>query len=54
VIPVPIPGLKLVYGKQLVEEVLLASQRVIPAALERSGYRFAHGTVGEALAAAVG
>jgi len=54
VIPVPIPGLKLVYGGQLVEEVLLASQRAVPAALDAAGYRFAHATVDEALAAAVG
>jgi uncharacterized protein (TIGR01777 family) len=53
-IPVPIAGLRLVYGRQLVEEMLLASQRVIPAALERAGFRFAHRTVEEALAAAVG
>ncbi|MCU1463564.1 MAG: hypothetical protein JWO37_3639 [Acidimicrobiales bacterium] len=53
-VPVPMAGLRLVYGRQLVEEMLLASQRVIPAALERSGFRFVHRTVDEALAAAVG
>ena len=53
VIPVPIAGVKLVFGKQLVEEMLLASQRVLPAALERSGYRFAHRTVDDALRAAL-
>jgi uncharacterized protein (TIGR01777 family) len=35
---------------EFADEGLLAGQRAIPAALERSGFRFHHNTIGEALA----
>lgn len=48
---VPAPIMHAVLGRQLVDEMLLASQRVRPAALERSGHRFAHPEVEGALEA---
>lgn len=53
VIPLPAFPLRAAYG-QLADELLLASARVLPEALERSGYRFRHPTIGAALAAALG
>ena len=38
---------------QLADELLIASARVLPAALERSGYRFLHPTLDSALEAAL-
>lgn len=52
-LPVPTLGLKVLYGTGITEETLLTSQRVIPAALQASGYAFKHRTVEEALAAAL-
>jgi uncharacterized protein (TIGR01777 family) len=39
-LPTPMAALKLVYGSELVESLLLVSQRVLPAALEAAGFRF--------------
>ena len=49
--PMLVPGiaLRVVIG-EFAGEGLLAGQRAIPAALERSGFRFHHNTIGEALA----
>jgi uncharacterized protein (TIGR01777 family) len=52
-IPTPILPLKLRYGSELVDELLLTGQRVLPTRLEEAGYRFAHPTLEEALRAAV-
>jgi hypothetical protein len=52
VIPVPPAALRLAYG-QLADELLIASARVVPAALEASGYRFLHPTLDSALEAAL-
>ena len=52
-IPVPAVVIKTVLGS-MGEEMLLFGQRVVPAALESSGYQFRHHAVGEALSAAVG
>ena len=52
IIPVPPAALRAVYG-QLAEELLIASARVVPTALEASGYRFLHPTLDTALAAAL-
>ena len=52
IIPVPPAALRLVYG-QLAEELLIASARVVPAALDASGYRFLHPTLDTALDAAL-
>lgn len=51
VVPVPMFGPKLLLGGELVEALLLASQRVLPTALQRSGYEFAHPTLDVALGA---
>ena len=45
VLPTPLLPLKLVYGSELVELLLLASQRVTPTRLEASGYTFRHPTL---------
>ncbi|MDQ6837248.1 MAG: DUF1731 domain-containing protein, partial [Actinomycetota bacterium] len=39
---VPVPAIKAVLGAEMAGEMLLGGQRALPAALERSGYRFAH------------
>lgn len=42
VLAVPAVALKAVVGQEMADEMLLASQRVAPVALESSGYRFRH------------
>jgi uncharacterized protein (TIGR01777 family) len=49
VLPVPALALAVVLGRERSSELVLASQRVLPVALERSGYVFRHPTLGEAL-----
>ncbi|NNN01712.1 MAG: TIGR01777 family protein [Acidimicrobiaceae bacterium] len=39
---VPTPALKVVLGSELVDQAILASQRVIPSALVQSGFEFHH------------
>jgi uncharacterized protein len=51
VVPVPMFGPKLLFGSELVEALLLSSQRVLPTALQRSGYEFVHPTLDVALGA---
>ncbi len=53
VIPTPLLPLKLRYTSELVDELLLTGQRVLPERLEGAGYRFAHPTLEEALRAAL-
>lgn len=48
VFPVPAAALRLFFG-ELADAALLASQRAVPAALERSGYVFRHAGVEDAL-----
>jgi uncharacterized protein (TIGR01777 family) len=48
-LPVPLFGPKLLFGRELVEALLLSSQRVLPTALQRSGYEFQHETLDAAL-----
>lgn len=48
-IPVPTFAPKLVLGSELVESLLLGGQRVLPTALQRSGYEFHHQTLDAAL-----
>ena len=50
-LPTPMLPLKVLYGGELVESLLLEGQRVLPAALERSGYSFAHTQLDDALRA---
>ncbi|HKF25304.1 MAG TPA: TIGR01777 family oxidoreductase [Candidatus Acidoferrum sp.] len=52
-VPLPALALKLVLGREMAEELLLASHRVVPAALARIGYRFAHPQLRPALEAMV-
>ena len=52
-LPTPLAPLKVVYGAELVQRVLVEGQRVVPEALERSGYAFRHTTLDAALAAAL-
>jgi uncharacterized protein (TIGR01777 family) len=54
VVAVPALVLRLVLGGALVDEVLLASQRVVPAALAQSGFAFSYPDLDAALAAALG
>ena len=54
VLPTPLAPLKVVYGAELVQRVLVEGQRVLPAALEASGYTFRHPTLDDALAALLG
>lgn len=45
VLPTPLLALKLRYGSELVEHLLLASQRVMPEKLMANGFRFEHSTL---------
>lgn len=49
VLPTPMFGPKLLFGSELVEALLLSSQRVDPSVLLRSGYEFRHETLETAL-----
>lgn len=49
VIPVPTTVLRVRFGGEMVTEMLLGGQRVLPAALQASGYRFRHPQLSEAL-----
>jgi uncharacterized protein (TIGR01777 family) len=51
VLPIPAAGLRLLFGRQMADEMLLAGQRVLPAKLEATGYAFRHPTVDQALEA---
>lgn len=51
VFPTPAFGLGLVLGSEFAEQVLLASQRVVPTVLEQSGFAFTDGSLPEALSA---
>jgi NAD dependent epimerase/dehydratase family enzyme len=42
VLPTPLVGPKLLFGSELVEALLLSSQRVAPNALLASGYEFSY------------
>ncbi len=50
-LPTPLAPLKLVLGKELVQHLLVEGQRVLPAALQASGYEFTHPTIESALSA---
>lgn len=49
-VPVPATALRLLYG-EMAEETLLASQRVLPKALQRAGFHFRYPTLESALEA---
>ncbi len=50
-LPVPLFAPKIMLGGELVESLLLSSQRVLPTALQRSAYEFRHPTLEAALRA---
>jgi len=52
-LPTPLLPLKVRYGAELVETLLLVSQRVAPTQLEAAGYQFAFGALEDALRAAI-
>lgn len=52
-IPTPLLPLRLRYGSELVRELLLTGQRVLPKRLDETGFRFAFPTLEEALRAAL-
>jgi uncharacterized protein (TIGR01777 family) len=52
-LPTPLAPLRAVYGRELVESLLLGGQRVLPAALTAEGFEFAHPTLEEALRVAL-
>jgi uncharacterized protein (TIGR01777 family) len=54
ILPTPTAPLKLVYGSELVERLLLAGQRVLPARLGASGYEFVSPTLEGALRRVLG
>ncbi|MDQ6927473.1 MAG: TIGR01777 family oxidoreductase [Actinomycetota bacterium] len=51
VIPVPTLALDLLFGRQMVREMLLSGQRVLPAVLQAHGYEFRHPVLADALRA---
>jgi hypothetical protein len=53
-LPVPATALRVILGRDLADQLLLASQRVRPLRLEAAGYPFARPTIDDALQAAVG
>jgi uncharacterized protein len=53
VIPTPLLPLRMRYGSELVEHLLVEGQRVLPKRLEETGYRFVHPTLEETLRAVV-
>jgi uncharacterized protein len=54
VLPTPLLPLRARYGSELVDSLLLGSQRAVPSRLESSGYEFRHPTLEVALPAALG
>jgi uncharacterized protein (TIGR01777 family) len=52
-IPTPLAPLRLAYGSELVETLLLGGQRALPRALEAAGFVFTHPTLADALRAAL-
>jgi uncharacterized protein len=54
VLPIPAAAVSVALGRERARELVLGSQRVIPSALERSGYVFRHLVLADALAALLG
>jgi conserved hypothetical protein TIGR01777 len=50
-LPVPVPSLNVLFGKEMVQHLLLDGQRVLPVRLQESGYRFRHENLADALGA---
>ncbi|HEV7887786.1 MAG TPA: TIGR01777 family oxidoreductase [Acidimicrobiales bacterium] len=49
VMPVPAFGLRVLFGRDMADEMLLAGQRVLPAKLQSNGFNFQHPTLDRAL-----
>jgi hypothetical protein len=47
-LPTPGFGVKLLFGGELTDELLLSGQRVVPAKLQAAGFRFQHPTIDDA------
>ncbi|HLM28820.1 MAG TPA: DUF1731 domain-containing protein, partial [Acidimicrobiales bacterium] len=54
VLPIPAFGPRLLLGRELSDELLFTSQRVLPAVLTAAGYPFAHPDLHTALRALLG
>lgn len=54
VLPVPLIGPRLLFGKQLVDELILASQRIEPRVLASHGFTFDHETLATGLSSILG
>lgn len=52
-VPTPLPAVRLVFGADVVNELILASRRVVPKSLQDSGFEFRHPRFTDALAAAL-
>ena len=50
ILPTPLLPVKLKFGSELIDALLLGSQRVYPRALQKAGFEFKHKTLKEALA----
>lgn len=48
-LPVPTPALHVLFGREMVKEMMLSGQRVLPAALQESGFQFSHPHLEDAL-----
>jgi uncharacterized protein (TIGR01777 family) len=53
IFPIPPLALKVLYGAEMAEETVLASQRAVPARLQEAGFAFRHPAIAEGLAAAL-
>jgi uncharacterized protein (TIGR01777 family) len=53
-LPVPAAALRMALGAEMARELMLASQRALPAALERGGFRWAHPRLDAALRSTLG
>ncbi|HZQ86489.1 MAG TPA: TIGR01777 family oxidoreductase [Acidimicrobiales bacterium] len=53
VVPVPSFGLRLLFGREMADTMLLSGQRVLPTVLQQTGYAFAHPDLDGALASVV-
>lgn len=53
VMPVPSLGLRLLFGREMAETMLLSGQRVLPKVLQRTGYAFTQPDLDAALASVV-
>lgn len=53
VVPVPSFGLRLLFGREMADTMLLSGQRVLPTVLQQSGYQFVQPDLDTALASVV-